>query len=133
MSALGDAADVNPVIKLLPYTCNVSGRNLITGLTSAASSRVNVLSTCCRTETWNVSPSGGILPFGVTILATVPQRLEVPEELMNYPVYIHTHIYVRVYMYVDIFIYPSIHTDIHISGHPSPDTHAKILVGGFRF
>jgi hypothetical protein len=39
-----------------------------------------------RTETWNVSPSVDILPFGVTISATVPQRSEFPEELMNYPV-----------------------------------------------
>jgi hypothetical protein len=29
-----------------------------------------------------------MLPFGVTILATVPQRLEIPEGLVNYPVYI---------------------------------------------
>ena len=36
MSTLGDAADVNPVIKFLPHTCNVCGRNLIIGLTSAA-------------------------------------------------------------------------------------------------
>ena len=41
MSTLGDAADVNPVIK-----CNVCGRNLITGLTSAASPRVDISSTC---------------------------------------------------------------------------------------
>ena len=26
MSTIGDAADVNPVIKFLPYTCNVCGR-----------------------------------------------------------------------------------------------------------
>ena len=34
MSTLGDAADVNPVIKSLPHTLYVCGRNLITGLTS---------------------------------------------------------------------------------------------------
>jgi hypothetical protein len=28
-----------------------------------------------------------MLPFGVTIPATVPQRSEIPEELMNYHVY----------------------------------------------
>jgi len=28
-----------------------------------------------------------MLPFGVTILATVPQGSEIPEGLMNYPVY----------------------------------------------
>jgi len=29
MSTLGDAADVNPVIKFLPHTLHVCGRNLI--------------------------------------------------------------------------------------------------------
>ena len=29
-----------------------------------------------------------MLPFGVTIPATVPQRSEIPEGLTNYPVYI---------------------------------------------
>ena len=29
MSTLGDVAGVNPVIKFLPHTCNVCGRNLI--------------------------------------------------------------------------------------------------------
>ena len=46
MSTLGDAADVNPVIEFLPHTCNVCGRNLIIGLTSAASPRVDISSTC---------------------------------------------------------------------------------------
>jgi hypothetical protein len=39
------------------------------------------------TEIWNVSPFVDMLPFGVTILATAPQRTEIPEGLMNYPVY----------------------------------------------
>jgi hypothetical protein len=39
-----------------------------------------------RTENWGVSPSVYMLPFGVTIPATAPQRSEIPEELMNYPV-----------------------------------------------
>ena len=51
MSTLGDAADVNPVIKFLPHTCNV----------------------CGRTETWSVSPSVDMLPFGVTIPATTAE------------------------------------------------------------
>ena len=38
------------------------------------------------TETWSVSTSVDMLPFGVTIPATVPQRSEIPEGLMNYPV-----------------------------------------------
>ena len=41
MSTLGDAADVYPVIKFLWHTCNVCGRNLITG-----SPRVDISSTC---------------------------------------------------------------------------------------
>ena len=44
MSTLGDAADVNPVIKFLPHT--LRGRNLITGLASAVSPRVDTSSTC---------------------------------------------------------------------------------------
>jgi hypothetical protein len=39
-----------------------------------------------RTDTWSVSPSVDILPFGVTIPASAPQRAEIPEGLMNYPV-----------------------------------------------
>ena len=35
-----------------------------------------------------------MLPFGVTIPATVPQGLEIPEGLMNNPVY---YIYIYVY------------------------------------
>ena len=46
ISNLCDAADVNPVIKFLPHTCNVCGRNLITGLTFAASPRVDISRTC---------------------------------------------------------------------------------------
>ena len=87
MSTLGDAADVNSVIKFLPHTLHVWGRNLITGLTSAASPRVDISSTCKVGQKIGVSlPSVDMLPFGVTIPATVPQRSEIPEGLMNYPV-----------------------------------------------
>ena len=34
-----------------------------------------------------ISPSVDMLPFGVTIPATVPQGSEIPEGLMNNPVY----------------------------------------------
>jgi len=68
MSTLGGAADVNPVIKFLPHTLHVD-----------------------RTETWSVSPSVYTLPFGVTIPATVPQRSESPEGIMNYPVYYYEY------------------------------------------
>jgi hypothetical protein len=47
-----------------------------------------------ETETWSVCPSVDILPFGVTIPATVPQRSEILEGLMNYPVYIELIIFV---------------------------------------
>ena len=46
VSTLGEAADVSPVIKLLPHTYNVCGSNLITKLTPAASPRVDISSTC---------------------------------------------------------------------------------------
>jgi hypothetical protein len=42
----------------------------------------------------SVSPSADMLPFGVTIPATVPQRAEIPEGRMNYPV--------SLYIYSDI-------------------------------
>jgi len=38
------------------------------------------------TESWSVSPSVDMLPFGVTFPATVPQISEIPEGLTNYPV-----------------------------------------------
>ena len=46
MSTLGDVAGVNLAIKFLPHTLHMCGRNLITGLTSAASPRVDISSTC---------------------------------------------------------------------------------------
>ena len=45
-STLGYVADVNPVNKFLSHTFKVCGRNLITGLTSAAVPRVDISSTC---------------------------------------------------------------------------------------
>jgi hypothetical protein len=41
------------------------------------------------TETWSVSPSVDMFLFGVTIPATVPQGSEIPEGLMNNPVYLN--------------------------------------------
>jgi hypothetical protein len=61
MCTLGDAADVNPVIKFLRHAL--------------------------QTETWSVSPSVDMLPFGVTTPATVPQGSEILEGLMNNPVF----------------------------------------------
>ena len=48
-----------------------------------------------------------MFPFGVPIPATVPQRSEIPEGLMNYPVcvcvcvcvYIHTRTYIHTHTY----------------------------------
>jgi len=39
-----------------------------------------------KTETWSISSSVDMLPFGVTNPATVPQRSEIPDGLTNYPV-----------------------------------------------
>jgi hypothetical protein len=36
-----------------------------------------------------------MLPFGVTIPATVPQGSEIPEGLMNNPVYIVLYVYIQ--------------------------------------
>ena len=70
-----------------PTTLHVCGRILITGLTSAASPRVAVSRTCkVGQQTWSVSPSVDMLSSGVNIPATVPQRSEIPEGLVNYPV-----------------------------------------------
>ena len=71
ISTLGDAADVNPVIKfLLPHTCNVCGRNLITGLTSATSPRVDISSTCKVGQKFGVS-----LPLLTCSPSAWPSRL----------------------------------------------------------
>jgi hypothetical protein len=65
----------------------VCGQNLLTGLISAVSPRVDISSTCKVGETCSVSPSVDMLPFGVTILATVPQRSKIPKGLTKYPVF----------------------------------------------
>ena len=72
----------------LPHTLHICGRNLISVLTSAASPRVDISSTCkVGQKLGSVFPSVDTLPFGVTIPATVPQRSEIPEGLMNYPIF----------------------------------------------
>ena len=70
MSTLGDAADVNTVIKFLPHPCNVCGRNLITGLTSVTSRRVDISSTCKVGLKLGVSP-----PLLTCSLSAWPSRL----------------------------------------------------------
>jgi hypothetical protein len=44
-----------------------------------------------------------MLPFGVTIPATVPQWSEIPEGLMNNPVFIFIFMYM--YIYIIIFVF----------------------------
>ena len=70
MSTLGDAAVVNSVIKFLPHTCNMCGRNFITVLTSAASPRVDISSTCEVGQKMWVS-----LPLLTCSPSTWPSRL----------------------------------------------------------
>ena len=64
------AADVIPVTKFLPHTCNVCGRNLITALTSAASPRVDISSTCKSGQKVGVS-----LPLLTCSPSAWPSRL----------------------------------------------------------
>ena len=70
MFTLGDAADVNPVIRFLPHTCNACGRNFITGLTSAASPRVDISNTCKVEQKLGVS-----LPLLTCSPSAWPSRL----------------------------------------------------------
>jgi len=46
MSTLGDEADVNPVIKSLPHTLYVWGRDLFTGCCRPAASSVHYTTSC---------------------------------------------------------------------------------------
>ena len=71
MSTLGDAADVSPAIKFLPHTLHVCGRNLITGLTSAASPRVDISSTSKVGQKLGVS-----LPLLICSPLAWPSRLQ---------------------------------------------------------
>ena len=41
-----------------------------------------------------------MLLFGVTIPATVPQGSEIPEGLMNNPVYIYIYLYLFIYLFI---------------------------------
>jgi hypothetical protein len=106
MSTLGDAADVNPVVKFLPCDLPQLRQRIVEAVAAIDCQmlqrvwqeldyRIDICYVTkvghiehlyCRTETCSVSPSVDMLPFGVTILATVSQRLEIPEGLMNYPV-----------------------------------------------
>ena len=51
-------------------------------------SEVNISSTCKVGQKLGVSPSVDMLHFGVTIPATLPQGSEIPEGLMNNPVFL---------------------------------------------
>ena len=85
-STLGDTTDVNPVIKILPSRCTVwqelDYRIDICRVTKGGP----IAHLYGRKETWSLSPSVDMLPFGVTVPATVPQRSEIPDRLTNYSV-----------------------------------------------
>jgi hypothetical protein len=103
---LGDAACVNTVIKFLPRdlpqlrqriveAVAAIDRQILKRVWQELDYRIDICRVTRgghiehlerRTETWSVSPSVDMLPFGVTIPATVPQRSEIPEGPMNYPV-----------------------------------------------
>ena len=70
MSTFGDAADVNSVIKFLPHTLYVSGRNLITGMIYASSPRVDISSICKVGQKIGVS-----LPLLTCSASAWPSRL----------------------------------------------------------
>jgi len=53
-----------------------------------------------------------MLPFDMTIPATVPQRLEIPEGLMNYTVYLF--IYLFIYSNSFIQVVPSLRNILHV-------------------
>jgi hypothetical protein len=104
MSTLGDAADINLVIKSLPRDLPQLRRRIVEAVAAIDRQmlqsvwqepdyRIDISSTCKVGQKLGVyvSPSVGILLFGVTIPVTVPQRSEIPEGLMNYPVHIFTY------------------------------------------
>jgi hypothetical protein len=66
--------------------CNVCDRNLIIGLTSDASSRVDISSTCKVGQKLGVFIPLVTYPPFVTIRVPVMQNSEIPERFMNYPV-----------------------------------------------
>jgi hypothetical protein len=76
MCTLGDAADVNPVIKLQRVSQEFDYR--IDNCRVIKDAHIEH-----RKETWSISPSVDMVPFGVTIPATVPQGSEMSEGLMN--------------------------------------------------
>jgi len=68
------------------YVCS---RNLITGLTFAASPRVFISSNCKVGQKFGVSLPLDMLHFGMTMPVTVPQRSEMPEGLAKYPLLVY--------------------------------------------
>jgi hypothetical protein len=43
---IGNAVDVNPVIRFPPHMCNMRGGKMVEGLIPAASPRVDISNTC---------------------------------------------------------------------------------------
>ena len=108
MFTLGDAADVNPVLKFLPRTCKVCGRNLITGLTSATSPRVDIWSTCKVGHIFGVS-----LPLLKYSPSAWPQRSKIPEGIMSYPVLLLSFAGVQKFLHVIKWYKNFYHFKIH--------------------
>jgi hypothetical protein len=102
MSTLGDAADVNPLITFRPRGLPQLRKRIVEAVAAIDRQilqrvwqQIDYRIDICRVtkgghiehlkgrgETWSVFD---MLPFGVTILPTVPHRSEIPEGLMNYP------------------------------------------------
>ena len=93
-STLSDAADVNPVIKFLLHTLHVCSRNLITGLTSPASPRVDISSTCKVEQKLWVS-----LPLLTCSPLAWPSRL-----LYRIGRKSRRHLWITLYIYLQLWI-----------------------------
>ena len=55
-----------------------------------------------------------MLPFGVTIPATVPQGSEIPEGLMNNPVYIYIYIQTQLNDFIKVYFLVCV-VQLHVS------------------
>ena len=104
ISALGD---VNPVTNFLPHTCNVCGRNLIPRVTSAASTRVNISSTCKLGKNLGVS-----LPLLTCSPSAWPSRLLYRRDRKS-----RRDLWITLCVYIYIYIHTHTHTHTHTYQH----------------
>ena len=89
--------------KFLPHTLHVCGRNLITGLTSAASPSVEISSTCKVGQKLGVS-----LPLLICSPSAWPSRLlyrrvRKSRRDLRITLYINKYIYIYIYMCVCVY------------------------------